>query len=109
MSYDAVMSDVEMCSVEGCETVAKTVGLCNNHYMAQYRETQRSLDREAAEIESQHGSPDEWDCDITACSEPAVVLFAEDGDVANAQALCEEHRMDIVRGYRLNLRRLGER
>jgi hypothetical protein len=102
------MTDIEICSRPECDTPAQTVGLCNTHYMAHYRERQEMLKGEAKVLESVYGTPIEYACDEDDdCDEDPILLWAPGGNTSEAQALCATHRMEVIDRLRLDLRRLG--
>lgn len=93
------------CSVEGCETIAKTIGLCNTHYMAQWRTQQRQIENELTDVIAINKAPaTDFVCD--RCEEAAVVWWVRGGNIKDAVVLCREHRDSLVEEMRLDIRRL---
>lgn len=98
-------TEIIPCSVEGCETIAKTIGLCNTHYMTKWRAEQRMIEAELAEVVKVNRAPaTAFICD--QCDDDAVVWWAKGGDGEKATLLCAAHRDATIEAMRLDVRRL---
>lgn len=104
------MNDTKIiaCSIEGCETIAKTIGLCNTHYMAQWRKQQRQIEMELIDAAKKYGSPESYECegnDFEQCPNTPDRWWV---NVSNntAQAMCPTCSERIIEAMRLDIRRL---
>jgi hypothetical protein len=98
--------DLPNCSHPGCETIAKTAGLCNTHYMARWRAQQRILEDEVATTIAEHGSPEEFYCDgfrSSQCDKPSVRWWVRESEI---RSLCASCTTKYVEYYRMQIRRL---
>lgn len=98
--------DLPDCSAPGCETIAKTAGLCNTHYMARWRAQQRILEDEVATANKEQGSPEEYLCDgfkTDGCEAAAVRWWVTPHQT---YALCESCTTKFIENFRMDIRRL---
>jgi hypothetical protein len=98
--------DLPNCSQPDCETIAKTAGLCNTHYMARWRAQTRILEDEVADTIKEQGSPESFYCDgfgKSDCDQPAVRWWVKG---PTAHSLCESCTTKYVEHYRMQIRRL---
>lgn len=100
-------ADLPACSIDGCETVAKTMGLCNTHYMASYREQTRVLQAEVATAFATYGAVEGYDCEgDDECLTVPVRWWVREGDPDQTVALCAAHVTEFIESMRLDIRRL---
>lgn len=89
----------QTCSIDNCETVAKTIGLCNKHYMARWRTQQRTLEKELSDLVSRLGDPAEYICNPHCDNVPDRWWGGRDEPICAscAERAIEDLRMDIRR------------
>lgn len=99
------MRDAPSCTIVGCDTVAKSLGLCNTHYMAQWRAQERQILDEAARAKDTFDDPSDYFCEgYEDCTETPDRWWVKDGK--EPRAICPACVERLLFDFRLNIRRL---